>query len=187
MEGKSEQSVVYRGPLEPLCLSAAHELFNGVRAKLPCNVLLEGKALELIGLQLLWMMRGKSRGSRGCTMLSPHDRAKVEQARKMLMEDMAVPPTLASMSERLGLSINKLQAGFQEMYGTTVFGYLREFKMQKARQLLDGADLNISQVAWSLGYTNLSHFSAAYRKRFGVLPKNYQQSLCRLKNTKYCP
>jgi AraC family transcriptional activator of pyochelin receptor len=48
--------------------------------------------------------------------------------------------------------------------------------MQKARQLFDRAEMNVSQVAWTIGYTNVSQFTKAYKKRFGVLPKHYLKS-----------
>ena len=49
--------------------------------------------------------------------------------------------------------------------------------MQKARHLLETAEMNVSQVAWEVGYVNVSQFSKAYKKRFGVLPKQYQRSI----------
>ena len=58
-----------------------------------------------------------------------------------------------------------------------MFAYLREYKMQRARQLFDQTEMNVSQVAWEVGYTNVSQFTKAYKKRFGVLPKHYRKSV----------
>ncbi|MDD4273457.1 MAG: helix-turn-helix transcriptional regulator [Desulfobacter postgatei] len=57
--------------------------------------------------------------------------------------------------------------------GKSVFNYFREYRMQKAMQLLDETRTNVSQTAWQVGYTNVSHFSESFRKRFGILPKQY--------------
>jgi AraC-like DNA-binding protein len=45
--------------------------------------------------------------------------------------------------------------------------------MQEARILLEKTETNVSETAWQVGYVNVSHFSAAFKKRFGILPKHY--------------
>ncbi|WDP86723.1 MAG: helix-turn-helix transcriptional regulator [Desulfobacter sp.] len=77
---------------------------------------------------------------------------------------------LAAMT---GLTVAKLQAGFTQEYGMSVFDYFREYRMEKARQLLSQPLTNVSETAWQVGYVNVSHFSAAFKKRFGILPKHY--------------
>lgn len=49
---------------------------------------------------------------------------------------MAEPPSLLELSRLIGLNDYKLKTGFKEMYGTTVFGYLREQRLEKAYRLL---------------------------------------------------
>lgn len=66
-----------------------------------------------------------------------------------------------------------IQTGFRQAYGKSVFDYFREYRMQRAMQLLDEIRTNVSQTAWPVGYTNVSHFSEAFGKRFGILPKQY--------------
>ena len=39
--------------------------------------------------------------------------------------------------------------------------------------LLAGTDSNVSETAWAVGYVNVSHFGAAFKKRFGILLKQY--------------
>lgn len=54
----------------------------------------------------------------------------------ILLERMAEPPSLLELSRLIGLNDYKLKTGFKEMYGTTVFGYLREQRLEKAYRLL---------------------------------------------------
>lgn len=131
-----------------------------------------GKALELIGLQVM-----KYEGSAVRQGLTPSEIELIRDIRKELTENFDSAPTLAELSGKYSLSVSKIQAGFQELYGRTVFGYLKEYKMRKARMLFEDGEMNVSEVAWALGYTNLSHFSAAFKKRYGVLPKKFLTSV----------
>ncbi len=67
--------------------------------------------------------------------------------------------------------MNKLQQGFRCLYGVSVFQYLQSFRVKEANRLFHETDMNVSQAAFAVGYTNVSHFSRAYKKHFNTLPK----------------
>jgi AraC-like DNA-binding protein len=50
---------------------------------------------------------------------------------------------------------------------------VKETRLDRARQLLDGGRLGIAHVAHSVGYTSVSHFIKGFRVRFGVTPGDY--------------
>jgi AraC-like DNA-binding protein len=175
LEGTGSGGYVRRGRMDAAVRTTAYQLACGPAPGLPGRLFLEGKALELLALQMGWMAEGgKPSGRR--TLLSPDQRERIHAAREILLRDPASPPTLPQLARRVGLGVNKLVGGFRELFGTTVYGQLQEHRMQQARLLFEQGELNVSQVAWSVGYTNISHFSAAYKKRFGVLPKTFLQS-----------
>lgn len=164
-----------QGEMDPVVQAVAYQIFHAPCHGMPKRLFLEGKALELICLQISWM--GSRNGlQRKRPALSPSERDRIHAAKEILVQNMASPPTLSQLSQSLSLSINKLEFGFRELYGTTVFGFLKEYQMQKARLLFEEADMNVSQVAWAVGYVNVSHFSAAFKKRFGIQPKTYLKS-----------
>jgi AraC-like DNA-binding protein len=66
----------------------------------------------------------------------------------------------------------KLKRTFKIYFGKTVYEYIREQRLEKAFSLLAGGQSNVSQSAFAVGYTNISHFSQAFRERFGISPKN---------------
>ena len=155
--------------------AVAYQMMSGPLPGTPKRLFLEGKAMEFIALQMAWIGGRKGRQSNR-PVLSPNERDRIHSAREMLVQDMISPPTLSELSRRVGLSANKLGAGFRQLFGTTVYGFFKEYQLQKARLLFEEADLNVSQVAWTVGYVNVSHFSAAYKKRFGVQPKSFLKS-----------
>lgn len=158
--------------LSPQVLTAANELFLALQSGLPGALYLEGKTLELLGLQAL----GPDRGG-AAVALGPGDRKTLYAIRDQLQSECAAPPHLGDLARQYGMGVAKLQSGFKDMFGASVHGYLKEQRLQKARLLFETGDMNVSEVAWSIGYINISHFSAAYKKRFGILPKKHLKSI----------
>lgn len=103
-------------------------------------------------------------------VLSKNEMQKIRQARELILEGMADPPTLIELSRMIGLNDYKLKVGFKGMYGTTVFGYLREKRLEKALQLLQQGNMNVYETLLAVGYSNPSHFAQAFRGKYGVLP-----------------
>jgi AraC-like DNA-binding protein len=59
------------------------------------------------------------------------------------------------------------------IFGTTVFGYLRQCRMEQARLLLLEGRMNVREAAQAVGYASQSRFAAVFRKTFGVNPKTF--------------
>lgn len=98
---------------------------------------------------------------------------KIKLAKDIIIAEYDHPPTLLELSEKIDLSLKKLKQGFKEVYGSPVFQYLLEYKMNLSKQLLAGGTYNVNEVSMKLGYSTASHFIAAFKRRFGITPKQY--------------
>lgn len=101
-------------------------------------------------------------------------RTQIESAAGLLTRDLENPPTVSELSRHVGLSESSLKRGFHQVFGTTVFGYLRSRRMEHARSLLQSGDATVLEAAAAVGYSNPSNFAAAFRREFGVNPKAFQ-------------
>jgi signal transduction histidine kinase/DNA-binding response OmpR family regulator len=70
----------------------------------------------------------------------------------------------------LGMSRAQLYRKFKSLTNRTVNEYIRSFRLFKARELLLTSDLNVSEVAFEVGFKNLSHFSRVFTEEFGKNP-----------------
>jgi AraC-like DNA-binding protein len=70
-----------------------------------------------------------------------------------------------------------LKNGFKTLFGTTVFGYLFNYRMKLAGQYLSDTDKTIQEIAGLVGYEYLSHFSTAFKRKFYVSPQQYRASV----------
>ena len=108
------------------------------------------------------------------TALPPGVDGRIREAARMLETDLANPPTLPELARRAGLSETSLKRGFRRLFGQTVFGHLRVRRMQRARALLESGECTVLEAASRVGYSNPSNFSAAFRREFGLNPKQFQ-------------
>lgn len=109
-----------------------------------------------------------------CPFLNDEENVrKIKLAKEFLMKNMAQPPSIKDLAREVGLNEYRLKVGFKEVYGNTVYGYLLDHKMDHARTLLDSSKYKVNEVAYTLGYTNPSHFITAFKKKFGLTPKKY--------------
>ncbi len=126
----------------------------------------------------LYFNRDKDADIEQCPFLADEENvAKLKKAKDIIISRMAEPPTLQELSETIGLSLKKLKEGFKQIYGDTVFGFLFDYKMEVARNLLDSGNYNVNEVGFKVGYSTSSHFIAAFKKKFGTTPKKYIMSL----------
>jgi transcriptional regulator GlxA family with amidase domain len=79
-----------------------------------------------------------------------------------------------ALTDLVGLNSRKLKEGFRICFGQPAFSYLRNYRLEQAKQLLETQDMQIAEVASAVGFSNCSHFAEAFRKKFGINPKSYQ-------------
>lgn len=88
-----------------------------------------------------------------------------------MTQHIDAPPSLSELAHLSGLNEYKLKQGFKEMFSTTVFGYLAEKRLELARDYLSDPNRSVTEIADSLGYASIQHFSYAFKKKFGHSPK----------------
>jgi len=135
------------------------------------HLYLEGKLLELTALRLQELCNEPGRPRSALEVhLTTKDRERIREATEIIAASMKDPPSIHQLARLVGLNATKLKRGFRSELGITVFGYVRRLKMEQAHALLRDSDLNVTEVAWEVGYTNSSAFSAAFKRDFGISP-----------------
>lgn len=102
--------------------------------------------------------------------LSRDDRQRLGKARELLMADLTQAPTLLHLAKESGLGLSKLKRGFQILYGSSAYALFLQERMLEARRRLRRGGASVTEVAVDMGYVNVSHFAAAFRRQFGVSP-----------------
>jgi AraC-like DNA-binding protein len=96
-----------------------------------------------------------------------------------LVRNLENPPSLFGLARQVGLNDTKLKRGFRQVFGTTAFGCLHAHRMEQGRQLLAKGKMNVTEVAYKIGYSSRTYFSRAFTKHFGLNPIVYLRDNCK--------
>lgn len=102
--------------------------------------------------------------------ISKREQKQLLAARERLLMDLSAPPTIEQLARETGLNQLKLKRGFKALFDVSIYALFQRERMGKARLLLK--QHGVTDTASILGYSNISHFSAAFRKQYGVLPRD---------------
>ena len=134
------------------------------------RVFLEAKAIELFLMQLEQLQAHHC--SPLCS-LRPDAVEKMHHAKEIALQNFDTPPPLPELARIVGTNVTTLKKDFKEVFGVSVFGFIADVRMEKAKDLLLSGQMNISELSYYLGYSNVANFSSAFKKRFGVSPLKF--------------
>ena len=80
------------------------------------------------------------------------------------------------LSEKFPYDYSHLSRVFSNYEKDTIEHYLIRLRIEKAKELLTYKDINVSEVAYKLGYASAAHFSRQFKKMVGVTPSLFQHN-----------
>ena len=153
-------------------LAVRQMLTCGLRGAL-ARTYLEAKITELITLRLAQVFEEPPPSRR--LVLMHRDRELLHEARSILTERYTDPPTISELARAVAMNRTKLKAGFKELFGTTIFGFVRTQRMREAFELLLDGTCNVTEAANRVGYNSPGAFAAAFKAEYGFLPHRTRQ------------
>lgn len=154
--------------LNPEINAVLHAIENSDHKGFGGDLYIESKVVELLALQ--WSLADNYRKKGINAVLHSTERAKMEDAREILLNQGESQYSLRTLAHMVGTNEYNLKKNFKLVFGTTVYGYLNQHKMEQARSILLKGGTNVAEVAQKMGYKHATHFSSAFKKYFGYLP-----------------
>lgn len=155
----------------PIMQSLLHDILNCEFSGVLKKMYIESRVIELMTLVIEQV---HTAGPASYT-LPQADVDKVYRAREIILERLDEPCSLLQLARMSGLNDFKLKKGFREIFGTTVFGFLFDERMKLGRHLLQNGKHSIADIAFMVGYKNPTHFTVAFKRKFGYLPSDVRK------------
>ncbi len=165
-----------RFPMSCKLRALVEELFQCPYQGIMQQLYLEAKIMEIIVRHLWELARLPSQNP--CLSLGHSERDQIHKARAILLRELANSPSLDMLARAVGINPNKLNQGFRQEFGMTVFAYYRKIRIQHACTLLEQGQLNIDETAQELGFHDTPHFIRHFKQHFGKTPGMYLKEQC---------
>ena len=108
--------------------------------------------------------------------ITPLDEKMVEKAIKYVVTNIKRPDlSVEELSSHLGMSRVHLYKKLKATTGKTPVEFIRLIRLKRGAQMLRESQLNVSEIAFQLGYNSPKYFSKYFKDEFGVLPSVYQE------------
>ncbi len=165
---------------QSICCNTQFILLDMMRSQLTGiyrKMFLESKCLDLI-LRAYTLHTGQNNNCENCGFLKfDYNKDKIQKARSILLYQLNNPPTIPELAKNLGINQCYLKKGFKEMYGTTIYDFVQQQRMELAKGLIQNSQYAIAEISESLGFSSASSFSKAFKKIHGINPGEMRQSI----------
>lgn len=131
------------------------------------GIFLEAKLLELFLMQVDQL---DSKNGSTLSGISGKDADCLHYIKEYLDLHYSEGLSIISLSKRAGINQTKLKTGFKNLFKTTVFGYITDLRLTEAKRLLLEEDMYVNEVAYKVGFSYPHHFSAQFKRKFGISP-----------------
>lgn len=172
--GEGDELFALRLALLPRLAQLVHE-FSTLSVQGPRRIVQAEALVMLILCEIVGMLEEAPHDAASTCRMTDLDIRCLRRARAILQERYFAPPTIETLAREVGMGTTKLKNGFKGLFGITICQFTNEIRMDRARALLLKPDMPIARVAEMLGYEYQNSFTAAFRRHFGVLPKDYRR------------
>ncbi|MEA2328369.1 MAG: AraC family transcriptional regulator, arabinose operon regulatory protein [Thermoanaerobaculia bacterium] len=101
---------------------------------------------------------------------------RIEKTIAFLDDALRAPGAVSEIAARVGLSASRLEHLFKGHVRLSIRAYVHERRLRRAAELLVNTDERISQICYAVGFGDPSNFNHAFKKNFGLTPKEYRRA-----------
>jgi AraC family transcriptional activator of pyochelin receptor len=174
-----QKAFLYQGHYSLTIAQCIQNIRNNAYKGLVRRVYIESQTLEILAMQIKQYIDDMT-PSKQQSVLRKRDMELIIEARNRLLSNLIKPPTIKELAKLTGTNENKLKKGFRLLYNTSINKLLQNERLSKAKLLIAEETYPIKEIARMVGYKHSGHFTSKFKKKFGVLPKEYIKTMVQL-------
>jgi AraC-like DNA-binding protein len=102
-------------------------------------------------------------------------KAKISFLRKLILDDLRRDWKVDDLAQAIDVSPAHLQKLFKTETGIPPIQFIKQIRLEKARELLETTFLRVQQIAFQVGINDQSYFDREFKKKYGVTPNQYRE------------
>jgi AraC-like DNA-binding protein len=125
----------------------------------------------LIIREIVYRLLTGEQGPRLGHLMAAGDTHRISKAIGHLREHFDEPLKIESVARELGMSVSGFHHHFKSVTAMSPLQFQKQIRLQEARRLMLGEDLDVASASFRVGYEDPSYFSRDYKKQFGAPPQ----------------
>lgn len=158
-------------PLDYLLQDKTKSLSDPIKKIIYLSSTKEYKKEFLIDLYAQEMMFKLITNTKTNKIITENFNNPINLSTKIMKEKFKEKITISDIASELNMSVANFSSKFKKIMNISPNDYLTNIKLQEAKKLL--RTKNVTEVAYDLGYENISHFILLFKRKFGLTPKQY--------------
>lgn len=162
-----------------ICCNTQSKLYDLINCNLigiPRNIFLESIVLYLLFQtqknNLIFQLDCQS-----CSAINAQvDIVKIKKAKEFILQNLHQNITIPIIAKHISTNQCYLKKWFKEYTGQTIFEFVQENRMVKAKHFITNTNQSITDIALNLGYASISSFSQTYKSYYGIAPSIHQKN-----------
>ena len=110
-------------------------------------------------------------------VLPKTDYSKILEVEGHIQENLKKSLKIKELAGLVGINTSKLKHDFKIVFSSTIFKHITKLRMGKAKSLIEDNNFTISQASYEVGYKNPQHFTVAFKKVYGFMPRMLKKKL----------
>jgi AraC-like DNA-binding protein len=164
--GKADVRAVAVSPLDAELLDAVVRLVRLIDSPAEARVL-----MPLVKREIIYRLLTGDQGGRLCHLtVAGGYTSNIAKAVERFRHEFDQPVRIEDMAEELGMSVSSFHQHFKAVTALSPLQFQKRLRLQEARRLMLGEDLDATSAAYRVGYNDASHFSREYKSLFGAPP-----------------
>lgn len=169
----SEQAILFEELISPKIQQVALEIIQSDTPDSLSDFYFKIKAEELIYLTLKELFKRENPTTHALNQI---DVQKIYKVRDTILTDLTLTPVIKDLAAQIGMSESKFKRLFKQIFGDSFFSYYQKFRIKEAARLIKENKMSVSEVGFTMGFTNLSHFAKVFEEHVGMKPKTFQKN-----------
>lgn len=138
----------------------------------PGTEIIVNKLTEVVLVELIRINFGRQ--EQNSFLMALNDK-RISKALQLMHDTPSDPWTIENLASEIGMSRAAFAKRFRELVGQTMFGYLSQLRIQRAKEMLKNTKITVDDIALNVGYESERAFSKTFGKYVGMTPKQYRK------------
>ncbi|WP_026449673.1 helix-turn-helix domain-containing protein [Aequorivita capsosiphonis] len=171
---KGDGAFYYNGNYSLGIAEILNEMLEFTAESFTRKLFLEGMAYQILTEQIL-QYQDDQMDENSRMLLRSSELKQIHHISNLIESNISDIPSVENLAKESGLNVNKLQAGFKKLYGTTVNNFVQMKRLEAAYNLLTKTDLSISEIVNAIGLSSKSYFSKIFKEKHSISPSEFRK------------